>query len=173
MSLANTSLLSLLIGTALSAAALLANADLQVDIDSEVNSEFEDEADMYDDKLPWASDLQGVAQIAQLFAWAAMLSMVVHHGLKVDLPSAGSVSLEKEDYIAITIDADNRLFLNKEPTEANGLAARVRALRGNEAKPVFINGDQKADLGLAIELLDDLKKAGIEEVSFSCTKETP
>ncbi|MCK4565563.1 MAG: biopolymer transporter ExbD, partial [Verrucomicrobia bacterium] len=103
----------------------------------------------------------------------AMLSMVVHHGLKVDLPSAGSVSLEKEDYIAITIDADNRLFLNDEPTEVDGLAERVRALRGNEAKPVFINGDRKADLGLAIELLDDLKKAGIEEVSFSCTKETP
>ena len=103
----------------------------------------------------------------------AMLSMVVHHGLKVDLPSAGSVSLEKEDYIAITIDADNRLFLNEEPTEAAGLAARVLALRGSEAKPVFINGDRKADLGLAIELLDDLKKSGIEEVSFSCTKETP
>jgi len=103
----------------------------------------------------------------------AMLSMVVHHGLKVDLPEAGSVSLEQEDYIAITIDADNRLFLNDEPAEIDGLATRVLALRGGEAKPVFINGDRKADLGLAIELLDDLKKAGIEEVSFSCTKETP
>lgn len=102
----------------------------------------------------------------------AMLSMVVHHGLKVDLPTAGSVSLEKEDYIAITIDADNHLFLNEEPVEASGLAVRVLALRGGEAKPVFINGDQKADLGLAIELLDDLKQAGIEEVSFSCTQET-
>lgn len=103
----------------------------------------------------------------------AMLSMVVHHGLKVDLPSAGSVSLEKEDYIAITIDADNRLFLNDEPTEAAGLAVRVLALREENTKPVFINGDKKADLGLAIELLDDLKQVGIEEVSFSCTKETP
>jgi biopolymer transport protein ExbD len=103
----------------------------------------------------------------------AMLSMVVHHGLKVDLPSAGNVSLEKEDYIAITIDAENHLFLNEEPVEFEGLAARVLALSGDTAKPVFINGDQKADLGLAIELLDDLKQAGIEEVSFSCKKETP
>ena len=103
----------------------------------------------------------------------AMLSMVVHRGLKVDLPAAGSSSLEQSDYIAITIDADNRLFLNEAPVEAKGLAARVQSLRGNEAKPVFINGDEKADLGLAIELLDQLKQAGIEEVSFSCTKETP
>jgi len=103
----------------------------------------------------------------------AMLSMVVHHGLKVDLPSVGTSTMEQSDYIDITIDAENRLFLNKEPTEIKGLAKRVLMLRGTETKPVFINGDRKADLGLAIELLDDLKKAGIEEVSFSCTKETP
>ena len=103
----------------------------------------------------------------------AMLSMVLHRGLRVDLPAAGSSSIEHSDYIAITIDADNNLFLNKAPTTVDGLADRVLALRGTEIKPVFINGDQQADLGLAIELLDDLKKAGIEEVSFSCTKETP
>lgn len=103
----------------------------------------------------------------------AMLSMVVHHGLKIDLPVAGSVSLEKEDYIAITIDAENRLFLNQEPVEAEGLAARVLALRGSGTQPVFIDGDRKADLGRAIQLLDSLKKAGIEEVSFSCSKESP
>ena len=103
----------------------------------------------------------------------AMLSMVLHRGLRVDLPSVGSSSIEHSDYIAITIDADNNLFLDKEPTHIEGLADRVLALRGAETKPVFINGDQKADLGLAIELLDDLKKAGIEEVSFSCTTETP
>ena len=102
----------------------------------------------------------------------AMLSMVLHRGLKVDLPAVGSSSIEHSDYIAITIDAENNLFLNKEPAHVDGLAERVLALRDEDTKPVFINGDQKADLGLAIELLDDLKKAGIEEVSFSCTTES-
>ena len=99
----------------------------------------------------------------------AMVSMVVHHGLKVDLPGAGTSTLEKDDYIAITIDAENHLFLNDEPVEADGLAARIKGL----GKPVFINGDRQADLGLAIELLDDLKQAGIEKVSFSCKPENP
>ena len=103
----------------------------------------------------------------------AMLSMVLHRGLRVDLPAVGSSSIEHSDYIAITIDADNNLFLDKDPIHIEGLADRVLALRGDETKPVFINGDRKADLGLAIELLDDLKKAGIEEVSFSCTTESP
>jgi biopolymer transport protein ExbD len=99
----------------------------------------------------------------------AMLSMVVHHGLKVELPSAGTATLEKNEYVIITIDAENQLFLNDEPIAADQLAAQVKAL----GKPVFINGDQKASLGLAIELLDDLKQAGIKEVSFSCKPETP
>lgn len=103
----------------------------------------------------------------------AMVSMVVHHGIKVDLPSAGSASMERDDYISISINAENQLFLNKEPIEAGTLAERVLALRSGSNKPVFIDGDSKADLGRAIELLDDLKKAGIEEISFSCKKETP
>ena len=103
----------------------------------------------------------------------AMVSMVVHRGIKVELPSAGTSSLEQSDYISITIDAENTLYLNKEPCEQKALIERILSLRGSQDKPVFIEGDQKADLGLAIELLDDLKQAGIKEVSFSCKLENP
>ena len=103
----------------------------------------------------------------------AMLSMVVHHGMKVALPSTGSAVLEQEDCITITIDADNNLFLNRAPVAAEDLTRRVVALREDTDKPVFIDGDRKADLGLAIEVLDELKEAGIEEVSFSCNQESP
>ena len=103
----------------------------------------------------------------------AMVSMVVHRGLKVDLPATGTAVMDKMDYISITIDADNGLYLNSESVEAEGLALRVLQLSKDSNKPVYIDGDQKADLGLAIELLDDLKEAGIEEVSFSCKQEAP
>ena len=108
-----------------------------------------------------------------VFFISAMLSMVVHHGLKIDLPTTGTATLERDDYIAISIDADNNLFLNREPVSAQDLAQRVLELRGAAARPVFIEGDRQADLGQAIELLDDLKRAGIEEVSFSCNRESP
>jgi biopolymer transport protein ExbD len=101
----------------------------------------------------------------------AMLSMVVHHGLKVTLPVAGSASLEKEDYISITIDHDNKVFLNQEPAEFDGLARRVLQFRADSEKPVFIEGDQQADLGPVVELLDDFNKLGIDQVTFSCRRE--
>jgi len=103
----------------------------------------------------------------------AMLSMVVHHGIKVSLPSAGTAAQDRNDYIAITIDADNHIYLDEASVSLGDVAHGVLRLRANEAKPVFIDGDQNADLGLAIQLLDTLKASGIEEVSFSCKKPTP
>ena len=107
-----------------------------------------------------------------VFFISAMLSMVVHHGLKVDLPSTGTSTLEKNDYIAVTIDAENNLFVNSEPFTAEALTPHIIRLREASARPVFIEGDRRADLGQAIELLDSLKRAGIEEVSFSCSRES-
>ncbi|MCF7847849.1 MAG: biopolymer transporter ExbD [Kiritimatiellales bacterium] len=104
----------------------------------------------------------------------AFLSMVLHRGLKVDLPAAGSAVVDKLDYIDITIDQSNNLFLNKQPIPLERLADQVLKLRAasDSTQSVFISGDREADLGLAIQILDMLRKAGIEEVSFSCSKET-
>ncbi len=103
----------------------------------------------------------------------AMLSMVIHHGLKVDLPSAGTAELDQKDYIAITIDADNRIFLNDLQIHITDVSSKVLQLRETESIPVFIDGDQDADLGIAIQLLDTLKQSGIEEISFSCKTPDP
>jgi len=103
----------------------------------------------------------------------AMVSMVVHRGIKVDLPHAAVATLEQDNHIAISIDADNIIYLNAERVPFEGLADRVLKLHANTDKPVYIDGDRQADLGMAIELLDQLKQAGIKEISFSCKKETP
>lgn len=103
----------------------------------------------------------------------AMLSMVMHRGLKVDLPTAGTTQLDRSDYIALTIDAQNNLYINGEPAAFSEAGGRVLALRAGGDKPVFIEGDRRAELGPAVALLDDLRRLGIEEVSFSCRQATP
>ncbi|MFW2438481.1 MAG: thioredoxin fold domain-containing protein [Arenicellales bacterium] len=53
-----TTLLSFLIGIALPAVLLASYANLQgEDADSDIDAEFEDDTSLYDDKLPWATDL--------------------------------------------------------------------------------------------------------------------
>ena len=102
----------------------------------------------------------------------AMLSMVVHRGLRVELPSASTAEVDRNEYISITIAKDNSIFVRKERVELSGLIEKVIEHADKKADiPVFINGDRRADLGVAIRVLDLLKSAGIKEVSFECVEE--
>lgn len=98
----------------------------------------------------------------------AMLSMVVHRGIKVNLPRAGTTSTDQRDYVSITISADNRLYVNDREVSLDELAARVHAGRRKPDDPVFINGDRRCDFGMAVRVLDRLRAAGITTVSFEC-----
>ena len=104
----------------------------------------------------------------------AMLSMVVHRGLRVELPGASTSEVSKGEYISITLTRDNALYLNDMPVSMGALAERVvERMAGRRDIPVYINGDKRADLGIAVNILDLLRRAGIHEVSFECAELTP
>jgi biopolymer transport protein ExbD len=47
------------------------------------------------------------------------------------------------------------------------LIERLKAVKSAETDPrVFINGDQKAELGKAIAVLDEVRKLGISKVAI-------
>jgi len=97
----------------------------------------------------------------------AMLSMALHRGIRVKLPTASTADVDTEDHLTITITADDKLFLNKQPVTMEGLVSRIKAMELLEKKPVvFINGDEGADLRLAIKVLDVLRLHGVMQVSF-------
>jgi biopolymer transport protein ExbD len=103
----------------------------------------------------------------------AMLSMV-HRGLKVDLPTAGLAQLDTQQYLNITITADNRIQLDGTETTLEALIPQVsdRLIAMGTETPLYIEGDTAADLGVAITILDRLQAAGIEKVSFTCKQDS-
>ncbi len=100
----------------------------------------------------------------------SFLSMVFHRGVDVELPGSASAAISHQDYVDISITYENEIFVNKQLATLDSAAAAVLAVRTEEDQPVFINGDRRAGLGIAVELLDRLRLAGIERVSFSCTE---
>jgi len=96
------------------------------------------------------------------------LSMVKNNGIKVNLPAAAtSASQERNDRTTISVTKDGNLFFNQEPMQLEELPARLEQLKSQQADPkVFINGDEKAFFGSAVEVLDDLRKAGITKVAI-------
>jgi biopolymer transport protein ExbD len=106
----------------------------------------------------------------------AMLSMVVHRGLRVELPAALTAQMDRRECVSVTVTKDNVIYMDEERVSLDGLvtrvAERVRS-RPEKETPVFISGDRRADLGVAMQILDRLRSAGIREVSFETREETP
>jgi len=112
------------------------------------------------------TSLMDVMFLVLVFFIYCIFDMSVHRGLKVDLPDAQG-ALEHGERIVLTIAADDSLLLNGEPTTREAAIAKVRALTAANVKlPVLISGDRKASLGTGIELLSELKAAGVEEARF-------
>ena len=105
----------------------------------------------------------------------AMLSMVVHRGLRVELPAALTAQLDRREYVSVTVTKDNVIYLDEEQVSLDelmdGVSERVRSSAEKQI-PVFISGDRRADLGVAMQILDRLRRAGIREVSFETREET-
>ena len=96
------------------------------------------------------------------------LSMVKNQGISVNLPVAStSASQERKDYTTISVNEKGDYFFNKEPITMEQLPARLAALKNTDPDPrVFINGDQKAEFGKAIAVLDEVRKLGISKVAI-------
>lgn len=96
------------------------------------------------------------------------LSMIKNQGISVNLPVATtSAPQERRDYTAITVSETGEYFFNKESVTMEQLVGRLQAVKNADTDPrVFINGDQKAELGKAIAVLDEVRKLGISKVAI-------
>ena len=112
------------------------------------------------------TSLMDVMFLVLVFFIYCIFDMAVHKGLKVDLPNAAWVD-EKGERIVITIKADDSIQLNGMEMKKENVISRVKELNAVKMKlPVLISGDRKSSLGVGIELLADLKVAGVEKASF-------
>ncbi len=102
----------------------------------------------------------------------AFLSMTVHRGVPVSLPTAISAQINKQDYLSITITEHDEMYLNKELKRIGDLRERlITAYTENTDLRVYINGDKNARHGLVVKVLDCVRVAGIEKVSIETQSE--
>lgn len=112
------------------------------------------------------TSLMDVMFLVLVFFIYCIFDMTVHKGLKVDLPNAAGAD-ERGERVVLTIGADDALQLNGEAMTRAAALAKVKGLYAADMKlPVLISGDRKSSLGVGVELLSELKAAGVEKVSF-------
>ena len=93
---------------------------------------------------------------------------MVQNGIKVDLPQGHSKEVGNQQDLVVTIRKDNKMFFNSYPIEQKDLVNTVqKALSQNNDLPVYIRADESISYGKVIEIVDELKFAGVKYVAMS------
>ncbi len=96
------------------------------------------------------------------------LSMVKSRGISVVLPQASTGQpQEQTDHVSVSVTENGQLYLDKRELSLQELVETLQRLKAqNPELRVHINGDQNARLGLAISVLDEVRKLGISKIAF-------
>ncbi|MGH7197567.1 MAG: ExbD/TolR family protein [Candidatus Omnitrophota bacterium] len=96
------------------------------------------------------------------------LSMVKNQGIGVNLPTAATgAPQERAVFATVTVIDNGDLYLDKRLVGMDELTRRLGEMRSADPElKVFINGDERAYLGSAVRVLDEVRKLGITKVSI-------
>jgi biopolymer transport protein ExbD len=104
----------------------------------------------------------------------AMLSMAVHKGMPVALPTSEQIRPEQEQPLSVTIEADGAVFLNKVPVDLENLADLLKRQPGvNPETGVLLFADRRLSYQQLFEVLDRIRQAGLHRISLQAEARAP
>lgn len=93
---------------------------------------------------------------------------MVQNGIKVDLPQGNSKEVGNQQDLVVTMRKDDKMFFNSYPLERKDLVQTIqKALNQNDEIPVYIRADETISYGKVIEIVDELKFAGVKYIAMS------
>jgi len=102
----------------------------------------------------------------------AMLSMAVHHALPVTLPLSSTAPLDKQVTLSVTVDQNERIFVDKAPVALDRLAEVLRTRAGESKDPgVLLFADNRITYQTLYNVIDRIKMAGIDRLSLECERQ--
>jgi biopolymer transport protein TolR len=88
-------------------------------------------------------------------------------GVQVDLPKADAQNVEVNDFIQVSINNHNEIFIDQERISQVEFKRRFRDVFANRTKvPVFVNADKKVPYGLVVRVIADIQSAGVVKLGF-------
>lgn len=93
---------------------------------------------------------------------------MMSRGVDVSLPVANQPQIEPEDRITVSVNADGRIFIADKPINLVLLEQTLQGmLEGRTSKVVYLRADERLRYGKVIEVVDKLKRAGVEQIGFA------
>jgi biopolymer transport protein TolR len=92
---------------------------------------------------------------------------MLYRGMDIKLPTSASNTIKPEMRVVLTIEKDQRLYLDKDQVSVAQLERKLRLLK-EERKDVslYLRADQDVPYGVVVQVMDGVKKAGIEKLGM-------
>lgn len=92
---------------------------------------------------------------------------MLYRGIDIKLPSSASNTIKPEVRMVLTIEKDQKLYLDKDPISVAQLERRLRSAKEQNAEvSVFLRADRDVPYGTVVQVMDGVKKAGIEKMGM-------
>ncbi len=92
---------------------------------------------------------------------------VLQSGIEVAVPKTRTVKEVTEQRMVVTIDREQRVFLNDQPVNIHDLGRKLRQPGVDDAKKViYLRADERVPFGAFASVMDAVKLAGITNISI-------
>ncbi len=102
----------------------------------------------------------------------AMLSMAVHKGIPVELPASSTADTVKDTLLAVSIDRNGSVYVDKEKTSLEDLKTVLQnADEVRRKKGALLFADKSVSYERLFKVMDQIRKAGIVNISMQAEAE--
>jgi len=92
---------------------------------------------------------------------------MLHRGLDIHLPTSASNTIKAQERLIITIQQDQKLFLGNNAISLADLRSQLKkAQTANPFVSVYLRADQSIPYGTVVQVMDEVKKAKIENLGM-------
>ncbi len=103
-----------------------------------------------------------------LIFFAVNASFVKEAGVEIERPSARSAITQEQANIMIAVTVNGEVWIDRQRIDSRSVRGHVERLHAeNPEGAVVILADDKSQTGLVIEVLDQVRLAGVENVAVA------
>ena len=100
-----------------------------------------------------------------------VITPMLQHGVSVDMAKVNSPTpmpdADKEDSLLVAIMRDGQIFFGTDRIKVEDLSAKVKDRLANKVdKRVFIKADARAKYGNVVDVVDNVRSAGVDDVGL-------
>jgi len=100
-----------------------------------------------------------------------VITPMLSKGVSVDMVKAKNPiamqDADKSDAVLVAVTRDGKVYLGNDPVHAEDLPPKVKELLDKKQdKTVFVKADQRANYGKVVDVVDNLRAAGVDNLGL-------